>query len=59
MAFNDIPKIEKTDFYIDVAFRRGTDASDSVRASRIKGTRLDKSRKIELVKLDAVRKKEN
>jgi nucleolar GTP-binding protein len=56
MSFDNIPKIESADFYIDVAFRSATRKSTGIRSSYIKGSRIDKSRKIELVKLDSVKK---
>ncbi len=55
MSFKDIPNIEKYDFYIGVAFRAGTKAADDTRGGTV-GTRLDKSKKIEMARVLAIKK---
>ncbi|HII72528.1 TPA: hypothetical protein HA265_07265 [Candidatus Woesearchaeota archaeon] len=41
MSFNDIPKIEDADWYIDLAFSRAKKQSSMVK-SEVRGPRLEK-----------------
>jgi len=54
MSFNDIPKIEEPDFYIDLAFKRANSAAYESRANS-EGTRKDKSKIIERAKLNEIK----
>lgn len=55
MAFQDIPKIETSDKYLDFAFSKATSDADNMRKS-ISEKPTDKSRKIEIAKLDTISK---
>jgi len=55
MNFQGLKPIEDADFFIDLAFRRANDKSAIIRNSKIKGTRLEKSIRIEQAKLDAIK----
>lgn len=55
MNFQGLKKIENQDFYIDLAFRKANERSSLLRSTKIKGTRIDKSKKIELSKIDAIK----
>lgn len=55
MAFNDITSIENYKHYQDVAFRRANKQADRIRGSKLKGTRLKKSWKIELARIDVIK----
>ena len=55
MNFQGLERIEDYKFYIDVAFRKATERSAQLRGSKIKGTRIEKSKKVEMVKLNAVK----
>lgn len=55
MNFQGLEKIENDRFYIDLAFRKATERAAQLRGCKIKGTRLEKSKKLELVKIDAVK----
>ena len=55
MAFQDIVYIEEYKHYIDVAFRKSNKQAAKIRGSKIKGTRLDKSWRIELARLESIK----
>ncbi len=55
MAFLDICYIEEYQHYIDVAFRKSNKQAAKIRGSKIKGSRLDKSWRIELARLDSMK----
>ena len=57
MNFQDLKKIEKADFYIDLAFRRATERGDIMRSSLAgkPSNRLEKSKTIELEKIATIR----
>ena len=56
MNFQGLSKIEKPDIYLDMAFKRANKDAGEVRAG-VKGKgRVEKSRKVEIAKLDAVKK---
>lgn len=55
MNFQDLKKIEKADFYIDLAFRRAQDRASILRSGFKKDeSRINKSKKIEMEKLNVV-----
>lgn len=54
MNFQDLKKIEKPQFYLDVAFRRAGEKSATMREKQYKD-KLTKSRQIELQKLEIVK----
>jgi nucleolar GTP-binding protein len=54
MNFQKIPKVENADFFLDVAFRRANEESSKERGKNLKGDKLQKSRKIEIRKLDTI-----
>jgi nucleolar GTP-binding protein len=47
-------KIENSDFYLDVAFRKAKEKGDSLRGSKIRKDRLAKSKYIEISKLETI-----
>lgn len=53
MAFNDIPKIEDYQTYLDIAFKNGKNAATSARQERIQD-KLKKSRHIEKIRVEAM-----
>ncbi|MEA3430385.1 MAG: GTPase [Nanoarchaeota archaeon] len=55
MSFQTLNKIEDYMFYIDLAFSRAKKAGDEMRGQKDKGTRLDKSRRIETAKLNSIK----
>ena len=56
MNFQGLKKIEDCSFYIGLAFRKANERSAIIRGSKkLKGTRLEKSRKMELLKIDVIR----
>jgi len=55
MNFQDLKKIEDADFYIDLAFRKATDRSAQLRSQTMKCSKLEKSRKIELAKIESIK----
>lgn len=56
MNFQGLPKIEDSSFYIDLAFRKANEMSSALRGSRkVKGTRIEKSIKVEMAKVDAIK----
>lgn len=56
MSFQDIPKVEKPDFYLDVAFRRGKKKTDAFRDTiKIRTKKIGKSKTIELRRIDLVK----
>lgn len=55
MAFQDIANVEDYKSYQDRAFRKANRQADKIRGSAIKGTRLEKSWKIELARIDVVK----
>lgn len=54
MNFQKILKIENADFYIDVAFRRAGDESSKERSKKHRTGKENKSKNIELVKLETI-----
>ena len=54
MAFNDIPKVESADFFIEVAFRKAREKADRMRGSFISEDNLAKSRQIESAKVKEI-----
>lgn len=54
MNFQKIPKVENVDFFLDVAFRRAKEESSKERGKRYKGERLQKSKNVEIKKLDTI-----
>ncbi len=55
MNFQDLLKVEKADFYIDLSLRKGREAAERVKKTKTKIERIDKARRIELARLDSVR----
>lgn len=55
MAFTSIPKIEKYDTYIDYAFKAAQKRAGEIRIAS-KGSRFEKSKKIELERITEVKK---
>ncbi len=56
MNFQGLKSVEDDKFYIDLAFRKAGLRASELRKSRdLKGTRLDKSIKMEVIKINAVR----
>jgi nucleolar GTP-binding protein len=57
MNFQDLKKIENSDFYIDLAFRRATERADIIRSSLAgkPSNRLEKSKAIELEKIATIK----
>ncbi|MBI2545952.1 50S ribosome-binding GTPase [Candidatus Woesearchaeota archaeon] len=55
MAFQDIKPVEKADFYLDVAFRRAKELSAAHRLKVKIITKLQKSKELELYKLEVVK----
>ncbi|MBT3406596.1 GTP-binding protein [Candidatus Woesearchaeota archaeon] len=54
MDLDGVKKIESADFYIDLAFRHATKEANDVRSAKLKGTREEKSKKIEITKIMAI-----
>jgi nucleolar GTP-binding protein len=57
MNFEKLPTIEPAAFYVDVAFRRGSEAASSakdVRGMRVRVTKLDRLRRADLARVQAV-----
>ncbi|MBW3015714.1 50S ribosome-binding GTPase [Candidatus Woesearchaeota archaeon] len=54
MNFQSLIKVESSDFYLDIAFSRAKKKASEIR-TQVKGTRLEKSIKIELAKLDEIK----
>ena len=54
MSFQDIKPIEDADFYLDVAFRRAKEMSEKYRPKVKIFTKLQKSRDLEIYKLDVI-----
>lgn len=55
MNFQSLHKVENHKFYLDIAFSRAKKAGDDMRSQKLRGTRLEKSRKIEIAKLDSIK----
>ena len=55
MNFQALNKIENADFFIDIAFRKAKEKANDLRGS-IKGTRLERSSKIESAKIEEISK---
>lgn len=55
MNFQGLKKVEDYNFYLDIAFSRAKKAGDEARGLKNKGTRLEKSKRIEIAKLDCIR----
>lgn len=54
MNFQGLSKVEDPDFYIDVSFRAASKRGDQLRGE-VSGTRIEKSKKIEIEKLIAIK----
>lgn len=54
MGFNDIPPIEKVDWYLDLAFKNATKKAKDVKSQ--KGPKEDTIKKAELAKLNEIRR---
>jgi len=55
MNFQGLGAVENADWYLDVAFRNANKAASGMRGS-LKGNRLIKSRKLEIAKVETVKK---
>jgi len=56
MNFQNLKSIENDQFFIDLAFRKANEKASLVRNSnKLNGTKLEKSKKMELIKLDVIR----
>jgi nucleolar GTP-binding protein len=56
MNFQDLIKVEKPDFYLGLAFRNAKEKANLLRTKKLlKGTRLEKSQKIELLKITVIK----
>jgi len=56
MNFQNLKSIEEYKFFIDVAFRKANEKASIIRGSKnLKGTRIEKSKKMELLKIDVIR----
>ena len=56
MNFQNLKSIEDDKFFLDVAFGRATEKASLIRGNKeLSGTRIDRSKKIELIKLDVIR----
>lgn len=58
MNFQTLIKVENPDFFLDIAFRNAKNVASKAR-SKLKGTRLEKSKKVELERIDAIKKSIN
>ncbi len=56
MSFNNVVQVEKPDDYIDMAFKRANKKAMEARFEKFKGTRMDKSKKIEIAKIQEINK---
>jgi nucleolar GTP-binding protein len=54
MNFQSIKPVEEYKFYLDLAFRRAREKGDKLRGKKLKGGRLDKSKYIELMKMQVI-----
>lgn len=54
MSFQHIAQVGDPDFYIDLAFKRANKKAQEARFEKVKGTRLDKSRRIETAKIKEI-----
>lgn len=55
MNFQDLKKIEKADFYVNLAFRRATDRAEIIRLGfKRSDARIFKSKKIEMEKINVI-----
>ena len=55
MNFQDLKKIEKADFYVDLAFRRATERAEIIRLGfKRSDARIYKSKKIEMEKIQVI-----
>lgn len=60
MSFQSIPKVESPDFYLDIAFRRAKEKTEQFRGKvKITKERIDKSKTIELRRIDLVKSRLN
>ena len=55
MNFQNLVVIEKPDFYFDIAFSRAKKKADLLREKGLTGDRIQKSRTIELAKIEVIR----
>lgn len=55
MAFNDIPKVERVQTYLDIALNNGKKAADSARSERM-GDKLRKSKHVEKIRIETIAK---
>jgi len=54
MSFQDIPPIENYQFFLDVAFKKGSKKADIARQKKTREEPLTKSKRIELSRIDVV-----
>ncbi len=54
MNFQSISPVEDYKFYLDLAFRRARERGEKLRDTKLKGGRLDKSKYIELMKMQVI-----
>jgi GTP1/Obg family GTP-binding protein len=54
MNFQDLKKIEKSDFYLDVAFSRASKRIDELRSSIKDKDKIKKSQLLEIARLDII-----
>jgi len=56
MNFQNLKSIEDDKFFLDVAFGRATERATQIRGNKeLTGTKVERSKKIELIKLDVIR----
>ena len=54
MSFQNINPVEPYKFYLDLAFRRAREKGEKLRSTKLKGSRLQKSQYIELMKMQVI-----
>ncbi|MCK5282598.1 MAG: 50S ribosome-binding GTPase [Nanoarchaeota archaeon] len=54
MNFQNLKPIENYQFFLDLAFRRARDKGDKLRSQKLKGGRLEKSKYIEVMKMQVI-----
>jgi len=55
MGFGDIPPIEKADFYLDVAFKKGKERAKQVRGKKGPKTNLTRTKETERIRIGVVK----
>ena len=55
MGFNDIPPVERSDFYLDVAFKKAKDRAGQVKSKKGPKTKLARIKETEKVRVMVVR----